>query len=397
MKVVELNSCNYGSTGNIMIEIANTARNFGIKVYTSCPDSRTMRKKILDNHIYIGIKSSHVIHLVLGKITGLQGLFSIIDTAIYIQKIKKISPDIIHMHNLHESYINYPMLFNYIKKNNIKVIWTLHDCWSFTGHCPHFTISHCEKWKKGCYDCPSYKQYPSSMFDNSRIMWKLKKSWFTGVKDLTIVTPSHWLADLVKLSYLKEYPIKVINNGINLDVFKPLECDFRINHRLQNKYIILGVAMGWDRKKGLDVFVELAERLSDDYKIILVGTNDEIDKNLPSSILSIHRTNNQTELAEIYSVADLFLNPTREENYPTVNMEAIACGTPVLTFRTGGSPEIPNEKTGYVVDVDDIDELEKQIVRICTEKPFSKADCLERAKFFDKNKKFCEYVKLYNV
>ena len=214
---------------------------------------------------------------------------------------------------------------------------------------------------------------------------------------MTIVTPSQWLADLVKESFLKEYPVKVIHNGIDLEVFKPTSSDFRERYGIPaEKSVLLGVAFGWGVRKGLDVFVELARRLDPEkYQIVLVGTDEKTDKLLPENIISIHRTQNQTELAEIYTAADLFVNPTREENYPTVNMESIACGTPVLTFRTGGSPEILTEKTGSVVPCDDIDALEQEIRRICIEKPFSQADCLEHAKSFDMHQRFEEYVKLY--
>ena len=210
-----------------------------------------------------------------------------------------------------------------------------------------------------------------------------------------IVTPSQWLADLVKQSYLKEYTVKIINNGIDLDVFKPTESDFRSKHHLAREYMILGVAFDWGRRKGLDVFIELSTRLDHRFQIVLVGTTDAIDKVLPENIISIHRTKNQRELAEVYSAADLFVNPTREENFPTVNMEALACGTPIITYRTGGSPEIMDETCGSVVECDDIDALESEIVRICVEKPYSKAACLKRAMSFEKDAILGEYIELY--
>ena len=395
-KIVAINSCNYGSTGNIMIDILKTAEKDKMITLACYPKSRrTMKKFNKKKHYYIGGLILRNISLRLSVLTGFSGCFSFFDTLKTLVAINHFKPDVIHLHNLHDAYINIPLLFKYIKKQHVRVIWTLHDCWAFTGHCPHFIITNCQKWKKGCNHCPSYKEYPVSIFDNSSFMWRLKKKWFSGIEDLTIVTPSNWLSDLVKQSFLNQYPVRVINNGIDLDVFKPIKNDFRSKYKLDNKYILLGVAFSWGNRKGLDVFIELSRRLDECFVIVLVGTNDEIDKLLPDNIISIHKTQNQNDLAKIYSAADLFVNPTREENYPTVNMEAIACGTPVLTFRTGGSPEIPDEKTGYVVDVDDIDELEKQIVHICTNKIFSKADCLERAKLFDKNKKFCEYVELY--
>lgn len=380
-----------------MLQIAAEARKQGHEVYTCCPKSRSNLKKKVDHQILIGNIFSRNLHIKLAKLTGYNGCFSILSTWNYLRKIKKISPDLIHLHNLHNCYINLPMLFRFIKKYNIRIIWTLHDCWSFTGQCPYFTLAKCEKWKIGCYECQSYREYPSSRVDKTQKMWKLKKKWFTGINNMTIVTPSQWLADLVKQSFLKDYPVQVINNGIDLEIFKPISSDFRQRYNIsESQYVLLGVAFDWGKRKGLDIFVELSKRLDDkQYKIVLVGTDDSVDKILPKNIISIHRTQNQNELAEIYSAADLFVNPTREENYPTVNMESIACGTPVLTFRTGGSSEILDDKTGYVVDADDIDDLEKQIVCICTKQAFSEDDCLERAMKFANNIKFQEYINLY--
>lgn len=214
---------------------------------------------------------------------------------------------------------------------------------------------------------------------------------------MTIVTPSQWLADLVKVSYLKDYPVKVIYNGIDLTIFKPTESNFRERYGIPaEKKILLGVAFGWGKRKGLDVFMELANRLDKEtYQIILVGTDDAVDAQLSKSIISIHRTQDQRELAEIYTAADLFVNPTREEVLGLVNVEALACGTPVITFKSGGSPECIDETCGSVVACDDVDKLEIEIMRICSDNPYSKEACLERAKAFDMNERFDEYIKLY--
>ena len=398
MKTVLINSCNFGSTGNIMLEIAETAENGGYTAAVCYPQSRDNSRKQKEKDFIIGTRFSRNIHLMLAEITGLNGCFSYFSTLKLLKKLDKLKPDIIHLHNLHNCYINLSLLFKYIKKHNIKTVWTLHDCWAFTGHCPHFDMIGCDKWKTGCYSCPQYKEYPKSLFDNSKYMYRLKKKWFTDIKDMTIVTPSEWLASLVKESYLKDYPVKVINNGIDLNVFKPTESDFREKYALENKYIVLGVAFGWGKRKGLDVFIELAKRLDKGkYKIVLVGTDDNIDKLLPENIISIHRTQNQTELVKIYSAADVFANPTREENYPTVNMEALACGTPVATFNTGGSPEMLDETCGAAVAKNDIDAMYNEIIRICEKKPYSLEACIKKAKGFDKNEKFGEYIRLYEV
>lgn len=398
MKIVEINAGNFGSTGNIMLGIADIAKKEGHEVIVCCPDARDNRKKMVNNQLFIGDRFSRNLHIKCAELTGFNGCFSRLATNNFLKTVDEYKPDIIHLHNLHNCYINLSMLFSYIKKRNIPVVWTLHDCWAFTGQCPHFTMVKCDKWKTGCHDCPQYRQYPASYVDRTKTMWKLKKKWFTGVQNMTIVTPSQWLADLVKESFLAEYPVKVIHNGIDLSVFQPTENDFREKYGLQNKKIILGVAFGWGERKGLDVFVELAKRLDcEQYQIVLVGTDDSVDKRLPTNIISIHRTQNQTELAEIYTAADLFVNPTREENYPTVNMESLACGTPVLTFVTGGSPEIIDETCGSAVDCDDIDAMEKEIVRICDWKPYGMDACLERAQSFDMNQRFQDYVSLYDT
>lgn len=399
MRIAEINSCNFGSTGKIMLEIADVAEKNGHTAVVCYPKSRTNAKKQKKSDIVIGSRLSRNLHLKLAGITGLNGCFSYFSMLIFLRKINKFKPDILHLHNIHNCYINLSMLFNHIKKHNIKTVWTFHDCWAFTGHCPHFTMVNCYKWKTGCYNCSQYKEYPQSLFDNSKKMYRLKKKWFMGVENLTIVTPSEWLAGLVKQSFLKDYPVKVINNGIDLEVFKPTPSDFRKKYGIaENKFILLGVAFGWGKRKGLDVFIDLQKRLDNaKYQIVLVGTDNSVDKQMSSSIISIHRTQNQTELAEIYTAADLFVNPTREENYPTVNMEALSCGTPVLTFKTGGSPEIIDETCGSVVPCNDIDALESEIRRICETNPYSTVNCLERAKTFDMHKRFQEYVRLYEV
>lgn len=399
VKVIEINAGNIGSTGNIMLGIADIAKTAGHEVLVCCPDARDNRKKMVKNQLFIGDRLSRNLHLKCAELTGLNGYFSQLATKKFLKAVDEYKPDIMHLHNLHNCYINLPMLFSYIKKNNIPVVWTLHDCWAFTGQCPYFTMVKCGKWKTGCYDCPQYRQYPASYVDRTKTMWKLKKKWFTGVQNMTIATPSQWLADLVGQSFLKEYPVKVINNGIELNVFKPIESNFREKYHIPaEKKILLSIAFGWGKRKGLDVLVELTKRLDrEQYQIVLVGTDDSIDKQLPDSIISIHRTQNQKELAEIYTAADLFVNPTREENYPTVNMESIACGTPVLTFRTGGSAEILDETCGSVVDCEDIDAMEKEIVRICDWKPYGMEACLERAQSFDMNQRFQDYVSLYDT
>lgn len=386
MKIVEINAVPYGSTGNIARNIADICKPLG-ETYFAYSWTKKRKSNVKNDEILIGTFLGKSIHIVLSRITGLELNFSFFDTLFFIKKLKKMKPDVIHLHNIHCWYLNIPLLFKYIKKNNIKVIWTLHDCWSFTGHCPHFDGIGCSKWKKGCFDCALYKYYPESLFDNSKKMYKFKKKWFTYLDDVTLVTPSKWLANLTRISYLNKYPVEVINNGIDLNVFKSLKSDFRKKHHLENKIILLGVSFIWKKEKGLDYFIKLANDLPDNYKIVLVGTGDNIDKNLPKNILSIHKTDSQKELAEIYSDADLFINPTLEDNYPTVNMESIACGTPVITFNTGGSPE-SMMNYGQVIEKGNYQELKNAILK------YKKRENNLNKKFIDKNIKFMEYYQL---
>lgn len=376
-----------------MLQIAQNARIAGHEVITY---SKYWKKNpIIKDHHYIGSAGENLLNRIVGPIVE-DGCTSILATTRLIRKLDAFSPEVIHLHNLHGWYLNYGMLFHYIKKNKIRVIWTLHDCWPFTGQCPHFDMVSCDKWKAGCHHCPQFREYPAAVFDRTDVMWKKKRGWFTGVEDMTIVTPSFWLAALVKQSFLQEYPVRVIHNGIDLDVFRPTSSSFKERYGIsEGVHIVLGVASAWGRRKGLDVFIELAKVLDDSYKIVLVGTDKQIDKQLPEGILSIHCTYNQQELAEIYTVADVFVNPTREDNFPTVNLEAIACGTPVVTFNTGGSPECIDDTCGCVVKKDDIGALVQKIQWICTEKPFSEKSCIRRAENFHKKHRFEEYVKLY--
>lgn len=401
MRVALINMVAQGSTGNIMLGIVNCAIAQGHEAtaYVPYPYSRISKPIPVNQEsvTYFCTPREQKRHYYLGRVFGLNGCFSRRGTRALIKRMQEANVELIHLHNLHNYSIHLPSLFKFIKKENIKVVWTLHDCWAFTGHCPHYDMIGCEKWKTKCHDCPLIHEYPKSEFDSSKIQYKQKKTWFSNVPRMVLVTPSEWLANQVKQSFLNNYPVKVINNGIDLSVFKPTPSDFRTKWNCEDKKIVLGVAFGWGRKKGLDVFLELAHRLNQNYQIVLVGTNDIVDKTLPSNIISIHRTQNKRELAEIYSAADVFVNPTREENYPTVQMEALACGTPVVTYNTGGCPEIIDETCGSVVEKNDIDALEKEILRICEDEPFSEEACLMRAVHFDMNCRFKEYVDLYDL
>ena len=390
MVIVQINAtCGVGSTGKICVEISRLLSERGDENYilyslgsSTCP---------------FGIRCSDSgytrLQSIKAKIFGNYGFNSSFSTKKMIAELERIKPDIVHIHNIHSHNCDLSALFSYLKQSGTKVLWTFHDCWAFTGYCTHFVSSSCEKWKTGCAHCPQRGQY-SWLFDRSSELYDRKRRSVNGL-DLTIATPSRWTADLVGESFLSGFPVEVINNGVNLEVFKPVKSTFRERFGLENKKILLGVSFDWGDRKGLDVFLKLAEQLNDGYAVVLVGTNDTVKKKLPANIVAIEKTENQQALAEIYSAADVFVNPTREDTFPTVNMEALACGTPVITFRTGGSPEIIDETCGASVPCDDVEALKAEIVRACAQSPFSEEGCVRRAGLFDKNEKFKEYIELY--
>ena len=395
MRILEINSVLKGSTGRISIQIAENAKRKGHEVCICVPKGRHNNADECRDAYCFGSRLSEDSHLLLSRITGLNGYFSFFGTMDLLKKINRFKPDIIHLHNLHNSYVNLPMLFSYIKRKHIPVVWTLHDCWAFTGKCPHFTIVNCNKWKTGCFKCERYKQYPKAYFDMTRFLWKDKKKMFSNIARMTIVTPSKWLANLVRQSFLQDYPVKVINNGIDLSVFKPTNSDLKHKLFLDDFRIVLGVASAWGRAKGLDIFYMLAKDLPPYIRIVLVGLDSSKIADFPANVLAIRRTDNQEQLAEFYSMADVFVNPTLEDNFPTVNLEALACGTPVITFCTGGSPEPIDNKTGCVIPYNDYPALMNEVMHVITDSPFSPSDCVEKAGQYDKNRMFEEYIDLY--
>lgn len=332
------------------------------------------------------------LHGIYTRITDKTGFASKKVTRALINKLQQIEPDIIHLHNIHGYYLNIELLFNYIRNNNIKVVWTLHDCWAFTGHCAYFDMVGCEKWKTGCHDCEQKKTYPSSLIkDNSYWNWEKKRSLFTNL-NITLVTPCKWLKNIVKQSFLKEYPVEVIYNGIDLNTFHPEKTDFEEKYNLQGKYVILGVASEWTERKGLKDFLKLEEMLDRiKYKIVLVGLTQKQIKELPDSIVGIERTQNVQELVGIYTRANVFFNPTYEDNFPTTNLEAIACGTPVITYNTGGSPETISEKTGVIFEKGDLKSVFQWIL--------SNSSFVVDGKLVadGKDEMILKYLQLYNV
>lgn len=395
MRIMQINSvCGYGSTGKIATDLYEILEENGHECLIAY--GRGNAPKGIKS-IKIGSTFDEYVHVAKTRLLDKHGFASTNATKEFIKKAKEYDPDVIHLHNIHGYYINIELLFNYLKEANKPVVWTLHDCWAFTGHCAYFDRVGCDKWKTGCYDCPQKNEYPKSILvDNSKYNFKRKKELFSDIKNLTIVTPSKWLANLVEESYLQEYNIKIINNGIDLNLFSPKDKSiFRKKYTLEDKFLILGVASVWDERKGLEHFLELSKLIDNDSRVILVGIDDKQLKSLPKNIIGIKRTNSIEELAEIYSAADIFVNPTLEDNFPTTNLEALACGTPVISFNTGGSIESIDNSCGIIVKENSTDSLLESI-KNCKNNKFSINSCSQRAQLYEKHDKFNMYLRIYN-
>lgn len=385
-------TANWGSTGKIAEQIGLCAQNHGWRSYIAYGRMMNPSKNEL---IKIGNAFDVYEHYAEGKFLDNEGLASRGATKRLLGKMDEIKPDIVHLHNIHDHYLNYRMLFRYLAEKKIPVVWTQHDQWATTGHCC-YNLVECERWKEECHDCPLSKWY---CLDRSRRNFRLKKQLLGDIPSLTIVPVSEWLGGNIRQSHLKDRDIQVIHNGIDIRTFSPQPVNAYERYGIdKNKKIVLGVAALWDARKGLDDFYELGKRLSaDEYAMVIVGQRTEDIKQIENGcqMVFVDRTQNALELAQLYSSASVFVNPTYQDNYPTTNLEAIACGAPVITYKTGGSPEAVDENTGLVVEQGDIEGLVSAIERLSNGD--YKDACRKRAEAeFDNSKCFNPYILLYN-
>ena len=386
MKIVQINAvCGMGSTGGITIQI-----------------SKMLNEHNIENYIFYtygtydyeqGIKYSSNLNIrlnaIMARVFGNYGFNSHLATRKLIRKLKEIKPDIVHLHNIHGHDVNLKAFFRYLKESNVRVIWTFHDCWAFTGYCMHFDFLKCQKWEEMCRKCPQRSKF-SLFFDKSEKLFRLKKSLFTDIEDMTIVAPSEWLATLARHSFMDKFPVEVINNGTDLDVFYKRDTDIKQKYGLEEKYLVLGIP-----KENIEWFLELAKIVSDKYQLLLAGLSRSQMESLPENIIGIGKVKNREEMAAIFSAADVFVNMTLQDTFPTVNLESLACGTPVITFNTGGSPEAVDDETGAVVQKGNIAELYKAIQNICSGPDRSEA-CITRARdLYNAKERFAEYLDLY--
>ena len=395
MKVIQINTTlNWGSHGRIAEEIGLLVQKEGSTNYIFYGRHSNLSAF---SSFKFNNKIDFYMHIMQTRLFDRHGLASKNATYRIIDKIKEIKPDIIHLHNIHGYYLNYKILFNFLSNSNIPIVWTLHDCWPYTGHCAYYSYTKCKLWKTECHNCPQKNTYPVSWIkDRSKQNFLDKKRAFISVENLTIVPVSNWLAHEIKESFLNKFPIKVIHNGIDLDVFYPrnvLKKDFSLN----NEFIILGVASIWEGRKGLDDFIQLRNLLSSEYVIILIGLTQKQINKLPKGIIGITRTNSTEELAQYYSVADLYVNFSVEETFGMTTCESLACGTPVIVYNSTASPEIVSKDTGYIIEPSNFDGVIEaiQIIKRRGKNQFQN-ECRQRAiQYFNKDDKYKEYLNLY--
>lgn len=399
MKVLQINSvCGVGSTGRIAADLhacltvqgEQSIIAYGRGEACGCADA-----------IRIGNTIDLYLHAAKARLLDRTGFGSEKVTRRFLEQVKAFDPDIIHLHNIHGYYLHVGELFDYLKGADKPVIWTLHDCWPFTGHCAYFEYVGCSRWAEagGCHDCPQRTNYPARLWrDASALNFADKRRLFTGVKNMTLVTPSKWLAELAERSFLAGYPVRVIPNGVDVQEFSPAESDFREKYGIGgDEFVVLGVASIWEERKGLSFLLELIGRLGRGFRLVVVGVTEKQREALPEGAVGIIRTTSVGELAAIYSAADVFVNPTLEDNFPTTNLEALACGTPVITFRTGGSVESVNDATGLIVDKGDAAGLESAVraVRQRGKLSYTSACLMQARAKYDKQITSAAYTALY--
>ena len=397
MRILQINvTSNWGSTGHIVEDIGNLIQKSGDESYISFGRYAYPSKSQI---IKIGTKKDIYIHVLQTRLFDKHGLASKKATKELIKEIINIKPNIIHLHNIHGYFLNYTILFEFLSNLDIPIVWTLHDCWAYTGHCAYYTFAGCNRWKTGCHHCPQKNSYPSSYFlDRSKKNYSDKKEAFTSIKNMTIVPVSNWLSEEVKQSFLNKYPIKVISNGIDFNIFRPQIIDKK-EFGLENKFVILGVASIWEKRKGLNDFIHLRTILPPNYIIVLIGLSQKQINKLPQGIIGIKRTSNVQELAKYYSIADVYINFSVEETFGMTTCESLACGTPVIVYNSTACPEIVSNETGYVVEVGDFDNVVRKIkeIEILGKNKF-KNICHKRAlRLFNKEDKYNEYLNLYKI
>lgn len=368
MRILMINTvCGMGSTGRICTDLARSYEQQGHEVKITYRGTQILSKDAEKYGVQVGTKADVYFHALVSRISDKAGFYSKRATRQLLQYIREYNPDVIHLHNLHGYYVNVELLFQYLKEEfKGKVVWTLHDCWAFTGHCVHYSYVGCDRWKTGCRDCPQKKTYPSSLFaDRSRKNYEEKKRLFTGVPNMTIVAVSQWLKEQAEASFLGQYPVVRVYNGIDYSVYRPLHSNIREIMGIGDKKMILSVSSGWDDRKGYGRLRTLAANAPEDWRFVIVGLAKEQISQLPENCIGMERTWDREEMVKLYTAADVFYHPSVEETFGLVTAEAVACGTYAVVMNATACPE-PLGDYGLVLDSGDPEEAIQKISEVLT-------------------------------
>lgn len=387
---------NWGSTGRIAEQVGSLAKDNGWNVMIA--HGARYQNPTQFSHYQVSSSFEEKMHWGISQFWDGQGRGSWFATKRLLKEIDAFQPDVVHMHVIHGYYINYGLIMNYFKEKNIPVVWTLHDCWAFTGHCAYFTAANCEKWKTQCGQCPIPHDFPNTYLDRSKANYNRKKQVYGDMQNLVLAPVSQWLGDLVKESFLGKHEIQVVYNGIDVDVFKPSVSNFKKKLGVEGKYLLLGVAQGFDERKGLKDFFKLSEMLPDDYQVVLLGAMEDEIAIAPTSVIALPKTESLQELVEAYSAADVLLSLSYEETFGLTPVEAMSCGTPAIVYNNTAQPEHITPETGFVVENGDLDTLVTRIKTLCEngKANYSEA-CRERAvNVYNKDNCYNMYITIFN-
>ena len=382
------------STGKIMRTLGELAQAAGWESYVAYSRARDGVPPHSSRLVPVGNKADLLLHWVATRLFDAHGLASRLATRRFVARLRELNPDVIHIHNIHGYFLNYKILSRALAQMGKPVVWTVHDCWLYTGHCYHYASAGCERWKTGCHHCPQKKAFPASwLLDRSRRNWKDKKKAFCSIPGLTLVTVSRWMKGEIAQSFLGGVRCEVIHNGIDLDTFRPSPS---AETALAYGTYYLAVASIWLPEKGLQDLEKLSSVLDADERLVVVGKRPSGHR-FPRNVVCLERTADAAALAALYTEAVALVNPTWQDNYPTVNMEAIACGTPVVSYRTGGSPESITPQTGRVVEQGDVEGLAEALhaIRRQGKEHFSEACRSYALAHFRAQDRFNDYIQLY--
>ncbi len=386
---------NIGSTGKIVEGIGSLVMSKGWNVIVA-HGARYVNKSELNNY-QVSSRASEILHFIKSSLFDAQGRGSRCDTKRFLKVIDDIKPDIVHIHNIHGCFLNFPIFFKYLLDRDIPVVLTMHDCWAMTGHCVHFMRTNCEQWKTHCKKCPQKFDFPTSyLLDRCKSNFKLKKSVFTAMKKMRITTVSTWLKGVAEQFYLKKFPMDVVPNGVDTNTFVNVDdCSLK-RYGLQDKKLVLAVASGFNERKGINDFVALSKVLSTDFQLVLVGANNRDKKLLPDNVIAIPRVNSTSELSLFYSAAKVLLSLSYEETFGLTILEAMSCGTPAIVYDNTAQPELVTKDTGVVVKSGDIEGVKRAIEDVCSkDKSYYSSACRKHALEYDDKKSYKKYFDLY--